>query len=137
MAPPVRIKDHWNEQRLFSQRTLGAIVVIAALVLMLIGRLIYLQVYRYDYYVELSRGNRVRLDPIPASRGLILDRHGTVLVDNEPAYQLELIREQVPDLNGTLQRLSALGLIDPDEVDETRRIILARRSFDPVPVPCG
>ena len=53
---------------------------------------------RHDYYVELSQGNRVRLDPIPASRGLILDRNGNVLADNEPAYQLELIREQVPDL---------------------------------------
>jgi cell division protein FtsI/penicillin-binding protein 2 len=51
---------------------------------------------RHDYYAELSQGNRVRLDPIPASRGLILDRNGVVLADNEPAYQLELIREQVP-----------------------------------------
>jgi penicillin-binding protein 2 len=134
VASPVRIKDRWNEQRLFSQRTLGAILVIAALVLTLVGRLIYLQVYRYNYYVALSVGNRVRLDPIPASRGLILDRHGTVLVDNEPAYQLELIREQVPNLNDTLQRLSALGLVEPDEIDETRRSIFARRSFDPVPV---
>ena len=134
MAPPVRIKDRWNEQRLFSQRTLGAILVITALVLTLIGRLVYLQVYRYNYYVALSLDNRVRLDPIPASRGLILGRHGTVLVDNEPAYQLELIREQVPNLNDTLQRLSALGLVDPDEINESRRTILARRSFDAVPV---
>ena len=51
----------------------------------------------------------MRLDPIPASRGLILDRNGNVLADNEPAYQLELIREQVPDLNDTLKRLAALG----------------------------
>ena len=65
---------------------------------------------RHDYYLELSQGNRVRLDPIPASRGLILDRNGKVLADNEPAYQLELIREQVPDLNDTLKRLAELGL---------------------------
>ncbi|MGH8257685.1 MAG: penicillin-binding protein 2, partial [Steroidobacteraceae bacterium] len=134
MAPPVRIKDRWNEQRLFSQRTLGAVLVITALVLTLVGRLVYLQIFRYNYYVALSLDNRVRLDPVPASRGLILDRQGDVLVDNEPAYQLELIREQVPDLNGTLQRLAHLGLLDPDEIDETRRTILARRSFDPVPV---
>ena len=108
MDSRVRIKDHWNEQRIFAQRTLGAVVVIAVLVLTLIGRLVYLQVLRHDYYSELSQGNRVRLDPIPASRGLIFDRNGKVMADNEPAYQLELIREQVPDLNDTLKRLTAL-----------------------------
>jgi penicillin-binding protein 2 len=130
----VRIKDHWNEQRIFASRTLGAVVVIAVLVLTLIGRLTYLQVLRHDYYSDLSQGNRVRLDPIPASRGLIFDRNGKVMADNEPAYQLELIREQVPDLNDTLKRLTALHLIDRDELDDTRRMIMSRRSFDSVPV---
>jgi penicillin-binding protein 2 len=129
-----RIKDHWNEQRLFAQRTVGAMIIIALLVLTLIGRLTFLQVARHNYYLDLSQGNRVRLDPIPASRGLILDHDGKVLANNEPAYQLELIREQVPDLNDTLKRLSALGLIDPDGFDDTRRMILSRRSFDSVPV---
>ncbi len=134
MSSRVRIKDRWNEQRIFTQRTLGAMVVISALVLTLVGRLVYLQIWRHDYYVELSQGNRVRLDPIPASRGLILDRNGRVLADNEPAYQLELIREQVPDLDDTLRRLAALGLIDGEEVEDTRHMILSRRSFDNVPV---
>jgi penicillin-binding protein 2 len=134
LSSRVRIKDRWNEQRIFTQRTLGAMVVISALVLTLIGRLVFLQIWRHDYYVELSQGNRVRLDPIPASRGLILDRNGKVLADNEPAYQLELIREQVPDLDDTLRRLAALGLIDAEEVEDTRHMILSRRSFDNVPV---
>jgi penicillin-binding protein 2 len=134
LSSRVRIKDRWNEQRIFAQRTLGAMLVITVLVLTLIGRLVFLQVWRHDYYVELSQGNRVRLDPIPASRGLILERNGKVLADNEPAYQLELIREQVPDLDDTLKRLGALGLIDPDELDDTRHMVLSRRSFDNVPV---
>jgi penicillin-binding protein 2 len=57
-----------------------------------------------------------------------------VLADNEPAYQLELIREQVPDLDDTLRRLAVLNLIDPEEVEDTRHMILSRRSFDNVPV---
>jgi penicillin-binding protein 2 len=130
----VRIKDQWNEQRIFSQRTLGAMLVIGVLVLALLVRLSYLQVVRHDYYLELSQGNRVRLDPIPASRGVIVDRNGIVLANNEPAYQLELIREQVPNLNDTLKRLAELRLIDPEEIDDTRRVIFSRRSFDSVPV---
>ena len=134
MSSRVRIKDQWNEQRIFSQRTLGALLVIAVLVVALLARLSYLQVLRHDYYMELSQGNRVRLDPIPASRGLIVDRNGIVLANNEPAYQLELIREQVPNLTDTLKRLVELRLIDPDELEDTRRVIFSRRSFDSVPV---
>jgi penicillin-binding protein 2 len=132
--PAGRIKDHWGEQRLFDQRSLIAGVLMVLLTLTLVGRLVLLQVIRHDYYADLSQGNRVRNEPIPASRGLILDRNGVVLVDNEPAYQLELTREQIPDLNDTLRRLTALGLIDTDEVTETKHMILARRTFDTVPV---
>jgi penicillin-binding protein 2 len=132
--PAGRIKDHWGEQRLFDQRSLIAGVLMVVLTCVLVGRLYLLQVVRHDYYADLSQGNRVRTEPIPASRGLILDRNGTVLVNNEPAYQLELTREQVPDLDDTLKRLAALGLIDPDDVKETKHMILSRRSFDTVPL---
>jgi penicillin-binding protein 2 len=134
MISSVRIKDHWNEQRTFYARAFAATATIGVLAVLLALRLAWLQIVRHDYYVELSQGNRVRLDPIPASRGLILDRNGTVLVDNEPAYQLELIREQTPDLDATLQRLAALGLIPADEIDDARRTVLSRRSFDSVPI---
>jgi penicillin-binding protein 2 len=130
----VRIKNQWNEQRIFAQRTFAAMLVITVLIITLISRLSYLQVVRHDYYMELSQGNRVRLDPIPASRGVILDRGGNILANNEPAYQLELVREQIPDLNDTLKRLVNLGLIDSDELEDTRRVIFSRRSFDNVPV---
>jgi penicillin-binding protein 2 len=130
----VRIKDHWKEQRLFDHRALIAGVVIVLLTFGLLARLYLLQVIRHDYYAELSQGNRVRTEPIPASRGLILDRNGKVLADNEPAYQLELTREQTPDLNDTLKRLSALGLIDADDVSEVRHLVLSRRAFDTVPL---
>jgi penicillin-binding protein 2 len=130
----MRIKDQWNEQRIFSSRTFAAILIIGVLSLTLLGKLAYLQIIRHDYYLVLSQGNRVRQDPIPASRGLILDRRGRVLVDNEPAFQLELIPEQTPDLNDTLQRLAKLKLLDPDDIEPLRRTIRSRRVFDSVPI---
>jgi cell division protein FtsI/penicillin-binding protein 2 len=65
----MRIKDQWNEQRIFASRTFAAILIIGLLSLSLLGKLIVLQIIRHDYYLELSQGNRVRQDPIPASRG--------------------------------------------------------------------
>ncbi|MFT3907495.1 MAG: penicillin-binding protein 2 [Steroidobacteraceae bacterium] len=134
MNSNVRIKDLWKEQRIYSNRTVAALFIIGLLSLLLIGQLVWLQIFQHDYYLELSQGNRVRLDPIPASRGLILDRNGKILADNEPGYQLELVREQTPDLAETLNRLVSIGLLSADELDETRRAIMARRSFDSVPI---
>ena len=130
----MRIKDQWNEQRIYSSRTFAALLIIGLSSLSLLAKLAYLQIIRHDYYLELSQGNRVRQDPIPASRGLILDRHGRVLVDNEPAFQLELIPEQTPDLPDTLRRLAELKLLDADDIAPLRRIIRSRRAFDSVPI---
>src|SRR5258706_7920715 len=130
----MRSKDQWNEQRIYASRTFAALLLVGLLSLTLLGKLIHLQIVRHDYYLELSQGNRVRQDPVPASRGLILDRRGRVLVDNEPAFQLELIREQTPDLKDTLQRLAALNLINHEDIEPLGRMIHSRRSFDSVPI---
>src|ERR1700757_200247 len=121
--PAGRIKDHWGEQRLFETRSLIAGGLMVLLTLTLVGRLVLLQVIRNDYYADLSQGNRVRTEPIPAARGLILDRNGEVVASNQPAYQLELVPEEVPNLRDTLARLVALGLLRPDEIDELMRTI--------------
>jgi penicillin-binding protein 2 len=130
----VRIKDHWAEQRLFEQRAFVAAFVVVGLTLLLIGRLVVLQVVRYDYYAELSQGNRVRVEPLPAQRGLILDRNLAVLAENRPAFQLELVRERVPDVNATLERLIEIGVLPADDLDETARLVRSRRSFESVPI---
>src|SRR5689334_11495969 len=130
MAGAVRIKDHWTEQRIFDQRALAAGVIMVTLTLILIARLFLLQVIRHDYYTELSQGNRVRNEPISAARGLILDRNGEVIASNQPAYQLELVPEEVPNLDETLKGLVALNLIPPDDVADVKRTIRARRAFD-------
>ncbi len=134
MVRGVTIKDHWSEQRIFDQRSIAAGVIIVTLTVILIGRLFLLQVLRYDYYTELSQGNRVRIEPLPAARGLILDRNGEVIASNQPAYQLELIPEQVTDLNATLNGLVQLNLLATDDLDEVRRSIRSRRPFDSVPI---
>src|SRR5580658_201553 len=130
----VRIKDHWKEQRLFDQRALVASAIGAILLLILAGRLVLLQVTRYDYYSQQSQYNRVRVEPIPAARGLLLDRNGTTLAGGQPGYQLELVREEIPDLNATLKGLVSIGLLTPEELPDIRRTILSRRSFDSVPI---
>ncbi len=130
----VRIKDHWKEQRLFDQRAVVASIIGAVLLFTLSGRLVVLQVMRYDYYSQQSQYNRVRIEPIPAARGLLLDRSGETLAGGEPGYQLELVREEVPNLDATLKGLVTIGVLTPEEMPDVRRTILSRRSFDSVPI---
>jgi penicillin-binding protein 2 len=129
----VRIKDDALEQRMFFRRSLvaGGIVVVAAI--LLASRAFFLQVVQHDHYLELSQGNRARIEPLPPNRGIIYDRAGRVIAENTPAYQLEIIREQLDDLDATLARLVRFGLLDAVEVARVRQLVLSRRTFEAVP----
>ena len=134
MSRFVRIKDQHFEQNLFVRRAFAAAVFVLLAFGAVVARLIWLQVVRYEYFVELSQGNRIKVEPIPPNRGLILDRNGVPLATNTPSYQLELTREQVPNVDATLTSLNAIGLVDSDDIPRLRREIRVRRSFDAVPV---
>jgi penicillin-binding protein 2 len=132
-----RIKNYFAENRLFTIRSIIAGVIAAVLLFAVAGRLFYLQVLKYDYYAGLSQGNSIRTEPIPPSRGLILDRHGVVLADNLPAFNVELIREQVGDnkaLDATLAQLVSIGLLRSEEVGNIRRTVLLHKVYESVPV---
>lgn len=130
----VRIKDLFREQRIFEVRALVAAVAVAGLLLLVGLRLFWLQVVEHEHYAGLSQGNRVRIEPLPPDRGLMLDREGRVIAENTPAYQITVTREQVPDLPGTVDRLVALGLLEADERDRVIRTLRGRPPFEAVPI---
>src|SRR6184192_4940901 len=88
-----------------SQNLRGRLHLIQALVLVLLGvlsvRLYLLQIVNGSRYAEIAENQRVRLLPIPAPRGAILDRNGRQLVDSRPIYSVILSREDTKgkDLN--------------------------------------
>ena len=132
-----RIKNVFAENQLFALRSLVAGVIAATLLFLVAGRLFYLQVLKHDYYSTLSQGNRIRTEPIAPSRGLILDRHGVVLAENLPAFQIELVREQVGDkksLDATLAMLVNIGLFRAEEIANIRRTILLHKLYESVPI---
>lgn len=134
MATSERIKDHWGEQRMFVGRVIVSAVLMVGLTSLVIGRLTQLQVFDYEYFSAQSQGNRIRVQPVPPTRGLIFDRNGIVLAENLPSYQLELTPEQVPDIDATLERLAAIELIEPERIDELRELIRSNRRFDSIPI---
>lgn len=119
------IKDHHGEKQLFARRVIFSVVMATLMLGLVMGRLVQLQVYDYELFAKKSLGNRIRIEAIPPNRGLILDRLGRVLAENLPAYQLELIPEQLADIDDTLDRLAQLELIDNEDIpgikDRARR----------------
>src|SRR5210317_955708 len=98
-------KDHIRESIVFSSRSIIAAVVIALLVILLISRLAWLQIFHQEHYKTLSENNRVNILPIPPTRGLIYDRNGVLLAQNLPSFTLELVPEHIPDLKTTINEI--------------------------------
>jgi len=134
MSPLPQIKDTWQEQRLTTVRIIACSVMMLLLISLVITRLAQLQVSGYEYYSAQSQGNRIRVRPVPPPRGLIYDRNGAVLAENLPAWHLEITAEQIDDLDDTLQRLAAAGLLETEAVETTAELVRSRRRFDAVAI---
>ena len=99
------------------------------LFVVLLGRLVYLQLWRGDYYTAQSDGNRLRQSKIVAPRGLILDKDGKELVNNLPGYAVSLQKQTEYDPK-MLERLSKLIDMPLSEINE--RIKESRNFYEPV-----
>jgi penicillin-binding protein 2 len=126
------IKDHHSERRLFVGRVALSAVIGFLMCGAVVARLVQLQVVEHELFAEKSHGNRIRIQAMPPTRGLIFDRKGRILAENLPAYQLELIPEQVPDLDDTLNRLAKIQLIEREEIPRIRSLSLRGPRFKPV-----
>ncbi len=82
-----------------------------AMMVVLLFRLIYLMVWRSDYYSERATELHERERSIKAARGRILDRNGTVLADNKTVCTVSVIHNQIEDEDEVVRVLSEeLGL---------------------------
>lgn len=126
------IKDHHTERRVFFSRVIFATIVAILMLGTVVARLVQLQVFDYQYFTARSQGNRVRIEAVPPIRGLVFDRKGRVLAENLPAFQLELIPEQVADIDDTLKRLAALALINAEDIPRIKDLSRSAPRFKPV-----
>ena len=91
MSGKWQVKDHEAERLLFDGRLLIAFAIIVLLFVALVLKLVNLQVTQYDYFSARSDGNRLHSQYVPPSRGLIFDRNGELLADNQPIFNLTAV----------------------------------------------
>lgn len=93
-------------QTFHRKKTVVLYFLLSLLMIGLAGRLVYLMIYRSQYYSAKAEDLHLRERTIKAARGRILDRNGTVLADNRTVCTISVIHNQVKDPEGTIAVLS-------------------------------
>ncbi|MGB1023798.1 MAG: penicillin-binding protein 2, partial [Paracoccaceae bacterium] len=133
MARSQKRKNQDNNAQM-SRRALVLGGLMSTTCLVLAGRMRYLQLERADDFRLLAEENRINLRLLPPARGVIYDRHGTVLADNSPNYRITMVREDAGDVDLVLSRLSRIVNIDRAKLDRARDEMMSRPPFVPVTI---
>ena len=130
-----QLKDHEAERRLFNRRLTVAGVFVMLLFSALVIKLVNLQVYQHEYFSARSDGNRLHSQYVPPARGLIFDRSGRLLADNQPIFNLTVVREQVEDMDALLETLAGMISLTEDDIAQfERRLQRNRVPYTSVPL---
>lgn len=114
-----------------SGNRLDVIALITILVfVVLIGRLAFLQVAQGTYYGQLADGNRIRLIPIMAPRGIFYDRNGVPLVSNRPGFTVSILPITGPVNDDVILKLAGILGMTVDEIKD--KLAQHNGSFEPI-----
>ena len=128
-----RVKDVERERAAFASRTFALLLVLAALICVLIARMVYLMVFKHDDYSTLSEENRLQTVALAPTRGLIYDRNGVLLATNRTVFSAFVIAERSKDLAATVAEVATLLELADDDVEAIRkRLSRPRRPLAPV-----
>ncbi|MFY0667118.1 penicillin-binding protein 2 [Alteromonas stellipolaris] len=126
------IRDHSAEANLFARRASIAFIIVVMMLGVVLNNLYSLQVEQHDVYQTRSNGNRIKVLPVAPNRGLIYDRNGILLAENRPVFSLEITPEQTNDLDATLDGLTLLMGITPEERESFNSSLKGQRRFKPI-----
>lgn len=93
-----------------------------------------LQLEQAEEFRLLAEENRINIRLLPPARGLVFDREGRPLAENEQNYRIVIVREDAGDVDAVLSYLARLIDLPPDRVARAREDIFKHRPFVPVTV---
>ncbi|MFA6170961.1 MAG: hypothetical protein WC715_00660 [Patescibacteria group bacterium] len=99
----------------------------------ILGRAGWLQIAKGSYYYQMAEGNRVRIERLPANRGVVYDRNYLPLVRNVANFMLYVIPSDLPaDAKETEGLAARIGEILNVKKEDVLNIInsVKRRSYE-------
>ena len=118
----------------FRQRAIVIGIVVFLAFTLIVARLVFLQVVRYEDFAERAESNRTSIIPVVPNRGLILDRNGVVLATNYAAYTLEITPSKVGNVAETIDALGEIVDIHQRDRRRFKRLMDESRNFDSLPI---
>lgn len=105
--------------------------IVAFIFVVLLARLFYLQVVDGEFYRSKAEGNRLRILPMTATRGVIYDRNGQILVGSRPAYTVSI----VPDGRNAIsqpevERLAGMLKVTPESI--LQKVEAHKGGYEPI-----
>jgi penicillin-binding protein 2 len=129
------IRNIEGDLRRFRSRMVVITAAILVAFLVLVLRLFYLQVIRYDDLNEQAENNRTAIVPIVPNRGVIMDRNGVVLATNYSAYTLEITPSKlVAPLEEVIDQLASVVEIQSRDKRRFKKQLDESKSFESVPI---
>ena len=123
-----------ESSRSITRRVLMLGAIQAAVVSVLGLKLRSMQIEHADQYRLLSDGNSIKIRLLPPARGLILDRHGTIIAGNEQNYRVTLTREEAGDVSAVIAHLRRIIPMTDRQAAEILEEIRKRSAVTPVMV---
>jgi penicillin-binding protein 2 len=121
-----------DRQHLMTRRTMILLGLQSALGLVLLGRAGQLQLVRGQAYSLMSEENRISLRIVPPPRGHLLDVRGEPLAVNQQSYRAVILREEVTDLELTLNRFADVIDLSPEDRTRIARELRRNKNFMPI-----
>jgi penicillin-binding protein 2 len=91
-------------------------IIVLFLLFLIAADLFYAQIIRGSYFYALSMRNRIRVVPLEGVRGRIFDRKGVVLADNQLAFDVAVVPQDVEDDDELFKYLGQALNTSPDEL---------------------
>ena len=126
--------DPARERQIFVGRALLASLLMLAFTAILIARYFDLQINQHQDFVTQSDNNRVHMRPNPPARGVIYDRNGEMLADNQSVSNLTIIRERSNDLEKLIENIGTLVPLSESDVTRFYKRLKRRRPFEQTPI---
>ena len=119
----------------FQERIHIATLFVTFCFLLLVARLVWLQLFSHGKYALLAESNRIALVPVPANRGLLIDRNGIVIGRNYSALTLDVNAEEVKgNVDQLINDLSEIIDISPKDRRNFKRSLEDSRNMGTFPL---
>ena len=127
-------KDSEQSRQLISRRAILLGTGQLAFIGVLGARMRFMQIEQADQFRLLAEENRINIRLIPPARGVIYDRNGVILAENEQNYRIVMIAEDAGDIDATLANISRLVRLDDEDLARVRKELDRVSPFVPVTI---